>query len=85
MPRLIASVKASSTWLNVAARAEDADARDHPLPGADHRDRLVGGEVGRLVERLHRRELVARAEEDVDVRLRQVAVPAEMLTTRFGR
>ena len=57
------------------ARAEDADAGDHPLPGADHRDRLVGREVGRLVQRLHRRQLIARAEEDVDVRLRQVAVP----------
>ena len=35
----------------------------------------VGGEIGRLVEPLHFRELIARAEEDIDVLLREVAMP----------
>src|SRR5262249_18269393 len=50
-------------------------ARDHPLAGADDGDGPVRGEGGRLVERLHRRELVAGAEQAVDVGLRQVAMP----------
>ena len=57
------------------ARSEDPDARGHPLPGADDGDRLVRGEVGVLLEPFHRRELIARAEQDVDIRLRQMGMP----------
>src|SRR5262249_30503527 len=58
----------------VAARAEDAQVGDDPLPRADQRHRLLCREEAVLIKRLHRRQFVALAEESLQVFLRGVAV-----------
>ena len=51
----------------IAARAEDAQVRDHAVPRADDRHRLLGREEAVLVERLVRRQLMALAEQPFQV------------------
>src|SRR5262245_34979843 len=50
----------------IAAGAEDAQVRDHPVPRAYDRDHLLGGEEPVLIEPLVRLELMASAEKPLE-------------------
>ena len=58
----------------IAAGAENAQVRDHPLPRADDGHGFLRGEEAVLVEPFERRELVALAEQAFEVFLGHVAV-----------
>src|SRR6516164_448908 len=58
----------------IAAWAQDADVGDHPLPRSYHRHGFLGGEEAVLVEPLERRELMALAEQALQIFLGDVAV-----------
>ena len=75
MPSEIASVNASSTWLCRPRRTQHAHRGQHPPPRADDHHRFFGRVKAVLVERLHRRQLAARAEQDFDVLVGQMQVP----------
>src|SRR5690606_31404901 len=57
------------------AGAEDADFREHSATGTDDGDGFFGGEVAFLIEPLRRSEGATLAEEDLDMLLREMAVP----------
>ena len=59
----------------IARRAEDANVGDDPLPRADERDELLGGELAFLVKIFELGELGAGAEERFQVGRRHVHVP----------
>ena len=74
-PRLMASVNASSICDCLRSGPEDAQVRDDAAAAADERHGLLRGEVPFLVERPLRRQLVARAEQHVEVLAADVHVP----------
>ena len=60
--------------IEIAAGAEDAEIGNNPAAWTDEGDGFFRGVLAVLVEPLHGRELVARAEKRFHGRLRQVAV-----------
>ena len=72
MPSEMPSVKASSTWLSGRVGPSIAHRGQHPPPRADDHHRLFGREKAVLVQRLHRRQLAARAEQHLDVLVGQM-------------
>ena len=85
MPSEMPSVNASSTWLCGRVGPSTRTDGQHPPPRADDHHGLLGGVKAVLIERLHRRQLVARAEQRFRrARRSDGKCRAEMLTTSFG-
>src|SRR5262249_14842361 len=69
----------------VAARTENSQVGDHPVPWTDNGHGLLGREEAVLVQRLVGRQLVALAEQALQVLLRDVAVPRRYVHDQFRR
>src|SRR6186997_402609 len=71
----------------VATRTKNAQVRNHPLPRADDRQRLLGGKESILIKPLHRFELMALAKETLQIFLRDVGMASGDVDDRlaFGR
>src|SRR5439155_20511644 len=58
----------------VATGAEDSQIWNHPMSGTDDRDHLLGGKKSILVQRLVRRQLMASAEQTLQIFLSHMTV-----------
>ena len=84
MPSEMPSVNASSTWLCGRVGPQHAHRRQHPPLRADDHHGFFGRVETVLVQRLHRRELAAGAEQDFHVLVGQMAMPGRNADDQLG-